>query len=153
MPAPRVPLGQLLVHARIITKDVLEEVLAEQASSGGKLGALLIARGLITEVQLTQILSHQLSVPWVSLANIAFSRELLALVPPSVAEKFLAIPIYLRSEPDRPETLYVATDDPLNQEALGMCRASSGRDVRAMIAPTSQVRETIREQYASFSKR
>ena len=71
-------------------------MLALQKADGRRLGTLLVERGLVTETQLTQILSQQLSVPWVSLYHIDFSRQLLNLVPREVAEQYCLVPIYVR---------------------------------------------------------
>src|SRR6185437_1499363 len=121
MPTPRLRLGQLLVDARMITPAALDEVLALQRTDGRRLGTLLVERALINETQLTQILSHQLSVPWVSLLHIEFSRRLLNLVPKDVAERFCLVPIYVRNVRKQGETLYVAMDDPSNEEGLRAC--------------------------------
>src|SRR5215831_10187289 len=147
MPPPRLRLGQLLVDARLITAEALEEVLAVQKSDGRRLGTLLVERGLINETQLTQILSHQLSVPWVSLLHIEFSRQLLNLVPHDVAERFCLVPIYVRHVRHQGETLYVAMDDPTNEDGLRACREHSGLPVRAMIAPPTDIRSAIRVYY------
>lgn len=55
MHQPRLRLGQLLVDARILTPEQLEQVLALQKVDGRRLGTLLVEIGLVTETQLTQI--------------------------------------------------------------------------------------------------
>jgi type IV pilus assembly protein PilB len=147
MPTPRLRLGQLLVDARMITAEALDEVLAAQRSDGRRLGTLLVERGLINETQLTQILSHQLAVPWVSLLHIEFSRQLLNLVPREVADRFCLVPIYVRHVRNQGDTLYVAMDDPSNEDGLKACREHSGLPVRAMIAPPTDIRSAIRVYY------
>ena len=147
MTTSRLRLGQLLVDARLITPEALEDVLASQRKDGRRLGALLVERGHISEVQLTQILSHQLSVPWVSLLKIEFSRQLLNLVPREVAERYGVLPIFVRRVRGQGDTLYIATDDPTNEEALRACGAHAGLPVRPMIAPPSDVRSAIRAYY------
>ncbi|MFT3768861.1 MAG: hypothetical protein QM820_25740 [Minicystis sp.] len=147
MSTPRLRLGQLLVDAKLITAESLEEVLAAQRTDGRRLGTLLVERGLINETQLTQILSHQLSVPWVSLLHIEFSRQLLNLVPHDVADRFCLVPIYVRHVRNQGDTLYVAMDDPSNEEGLRACREHSGLPVRAMIAPPADIRNAIRVYY------
>jgi hypothetical protein len=147
MPTPRLRLGQLLVDARMITSSALDEVLALQRADGRRLGTLLVERGLINETQLTQILSHQLSVPWVSLLHIEFSRQLLNLVPREVADRFCLVPIYVRHVRNQGDTLYVAMDDPTNDEGLQACREHAGLPARAMIAPPSDIRSAIRAYY------
>ncbi|HZF49966.1 MAG TPA: hypothetical protein VE093_15005 [Polyangiaceae bacterium] len=131
----------------MLSQQALDEVLELQKSDGRRLGSLLVERGLVNETQLTQILSHQLSVPWVALLHIEFSRQLLNLVPYEVAEKFCLVPIYVRHVRGQGDTLYVAMEDPTNDEPLRECTQYSGLPVRAMIAPPSDIREAIRVCY------
>lgn len=143
----RVRLGELLVGAKIITPDQLQEVLALQAQDGRRLGALLVASGYVTETQVTQILSQQLSVPWVSLHHIDFSRQLLNLVQRELAERHCLIPIYVRRSRYQKETLYIAMDDPTDLEARAEVELYAGLPVRPMIAPPSEIRSAIRVYY------
>ncbi len=145
--AIRLRLGQLLVDAGMISQEDLDAVLALQKADGRRLGTLLLEQGLINETQLTQILSHQLSVPWVSLLHIEFSRQLLNLVPHDVAERYCMVPIYVRHVRGQGQTLYVAMDDPTNEEGLRECMGHSGLPVKAMIAPPNDIRNAIRVYY------
>ncbi|HMI85911.1 MAG TPA: hypothetical protein VK550_17560 [Polyangiaceae bacterium] len=145
----RLRLGQLLVDARILTSEQLEEVLTLQRTDGRKLGALLVESGLVTETMLTQVLSQQLSVPWVSLNHIDFSRELLNLISVEVAEKYCLVPIYVRAVRGQGDTLYVAMEDPMNEEALRDCTVASGLPARAMIAAPSDIFRVLRLHYGS----
>jgi len=147
MSTPRLRIGQLLVDAKLISAAALDETLAAQRSDGRRLGTLLVERGLINETQLTQILSHQLSVPWVSLLHIEFSRQLLNLVPHDVADRFCLVPIYVRHVRNQGDTLYVAMEDPSNEDGLKACREHAGLPVRAMIAPPTDIRTAIRVYY------
>lgn len=148
MGSARLRLGELLVNARLITAEQLAEALEAQKGSGTKIGTLLVQRGLINETELTQILSHQLSVPWVSLLHVEFSRQLLNLVPRELAEQHCMVPIYVRHVRKQGQTLYVALEDPLNDAALKGCSDFSGLPVRAMIAPPADIRDAIRVYYA-----
>jgi len=147
MDAPRVKLGELLVRAGLITSVQLQEALDEQSRNGKRLGSLLVESGLVSETQVTQILSQQLSVPWVSLHHIDFSRELLALVPVDVVDRYCLIPIYVRRVRGLGDALYVAMDDPTNQQALEEVAQRSNLHVRAMIAPPHDIRSAIRAYY------
>jgi hypothetical protein len=131
----------------MLSQQALDEVLEFQKTDGRRLGSLLVEKQLVNETQLTQILSHQLSVPWVALLHIEFSRQLLNLVPYEVAERFCLVPIYVRHVRGQGDTLYVAMDDPTNEEPLRECMKHSGLPVRAMIAPPSDIREAIRVCY------
>ena len=147
MPPARLRLGELLVEAGIINERQLEGVLVLQKADGRRLGTLLVEAGLVNETQLTQILSQQLNAPWVSLYHIDFSRQLLSHVPRDVVEKYCLVPIYVRQVRGQGDTLYVAMDDPSNEEGLRAVKEAAGLPVRAMIAPPSDIRNAIRVYY------
>jgi type IV pilus assembly protein PilB len=143
----RLRIGELLVEAKVITHEQLEGALEVQRANGRKLGQVLTELGLINETQLTQALSRQLSVPWVSLYHIDFSRQLLSLVPREIAEKYGLVPIYVRRVRKQGETLYVAMDDPTHEAALAAVSKSASLPVRPMIACPSDIRSAIRVYY------
>ena len=145
--ARRVLLGELLVQNKVITPEQLGEVLSAPREQGKKLGQVLLERGLITEAQLTQTLSLQLSVPWVSLYHIDFSRQLLNRLSREVSEKYCLIPIFVRHVKGQGETLYVAMDDPTNEPALAEVARLAGLPARPMIASASDIRSAIRVYY------
>jgi type IV pilus assembly protein PilB len=152
MSLPRVRLGELLVDARVISHQELEQVLARQTHDRRRLGVLLVEAGLVNEIQVTQLLSQQLSVPWVSLHHIDFSRQLLNLVPRELSERHCLVPIFVRRVRGVGETLYVATDDPDNDEGLAEVSRAAGLPVRSMIAPPSHIRAAIAAYYGEQSE-
>lgn len=153
MPA-RLRIGELLVNAGLLSPAQLEGALEKQraqGTSGLRLGGVLVEMALVTETQLAKVLSQQLSVPWVSLHHIDFSRQLLNLVPRALAEEFCLIPVYVRHERKSGEILYLAMEDPTHDEALRRVTASSGLAVKAMIASPTDIRAAIRAFYVSPS--
>jgi type IV pilus assembly protein PilB len=151
MTRPRVRLGELLVEAQIITREKLEGALGRQSRDGRRLGSLLVEEGLVTETQVTQILSQQLSVPWVSLYHIDFSRQLLNLVSRELAEQHCVVPIFVRRLRGQGETLYLAMDDPGDDNVKRQISQYAGLPVRAMIAPPSDIQAAIRAYYGAGS--
>ncbi len=147
MARPRI--GELLVSARVLAQDKLDEALRQPRAPGQRLGSLLVQLGLVSETQLTQILGQQLSVPWVSLYHIDFSRQLLNLVPREVAEKYCLVPIYVRRVRKQGETLYVAMDDPTNDVALAEVAQHAGLPAQPMIACPTDIRSALRVYYGA----
>jgi type IV pilus assembly protein PilB len=143
----RLRIGELLVQAKVLTQERLDDALALQRAQGRKLGQVLIDLGIVNETQLTQALGQQLSVPWVSLYHVDFSRQLLNLVPREIAERYCLIPIYVRRVRKQGETLYVAMDDPTHEAALQAVRESSSLPVKPMIAAPGDIRNAIRVYY------
>ncbi len=147
--ARRPLLGELLIQAKVVTAEQLAEALAAQQlpATDKKIGQVLIERGWMTEAQLTQTLSLQLSVPWVSLYHIDFSRQLLNRVQRDLAEKHCLIPIFVRHVKGQGETLYVAMDDPTNTQALAEVSRQANLPARPMIASATDIRSAIRVYY------
>src|SRR5688572_24222078 len=140
-------IGDMLVAAGLITSAQLDEALAAQRETRLPIGKQLVAMGNVSEVQLTQLLSHQLSVPWVSLDRVEFSEDLLARVPADLAERFSVMPIYVRTVRHQGATLYIAMDDPTQEEALRRVSIASGLPVKPMIASPSDIRRAIDVHY------
>jgi type IV pilus assembly protein PilB len=140
-------IGELLVEAAVISQSQLEQALFAQRKDGRKLGHLLIELGLVNEIQLTQTLSRQLSVPWVSLYHVDFSRSLLNLVTREIAERYSLVPIFVRRVRGQGETLYVAMDDPTNEAAIDDVARTAALPVKPMIACPSDIRAAIRVYY------
>lgn len=144
----RIRLGDMLVQAQLVTSAQVDEALALQKERGvGRLGELLVELGYVSEIQLAQVLSNQLSVPWVNLYHVDFSRELLNLIPAEIAEKYGCVPVYVRKVRKQGETLFVATDDPTNENALIVIAQHAAMPVKPMVASSSDVRDAIRVYY------
>ncbi len=145
--AARLKIGELLIDAGVLSAEQLDQALGLQKTEGARLGDLLVRHGVVTETHLTQALSRQLSVPWVSLWHIDFSRSLLNLVPQMLADRYCLIPIYVRHVRTQGDTLYVAMDDPTNEEALRFVAGAAGLPVKPMIAAPTDIRAAIRAYY------
>jgi type IV pilus assembly protein PilB len=142
-----VRIGELLVSAGLLTRNALEQALQEQETLGGRLGEILVRRGCIHEHELTQILSNRASVAWVSLGYVEFTRELLSLVPAELAQELNLIPVFFRIERTKEKILYVAVDDPTNFSAMEKVAQHTGMHVRPLLAPASEIRRAVRQQY------
>lgn len=137
------------MSANAITREQLDEALGTAKQSGKKLGQILVEKGWVNEGFLAQTLSQQLSVPWVSLYHVDFSRQLLNRVPKEVAEKHMLIPVFVRHVKGQGETLYVAMDDPTNESALAELAELINLPVKPMIASESDIRSAIRAYYGT----
>jgi type IV pilus assembly protein PilB len=140
-------IGELLVSAQVLSQAQLDDALSRPRAEGERIGDVLCRLGLVTETVLTQTLSQQLSVPWVSLYHVDFSRQLLNLVPQELAEQHTLVPVFVRKSKKLGEVLYVATDDPTSDAALDAVKQFAGLPVRAMLASKSDIKAAIRVYY------
>jgi len=137
----------MLVAASLITKAQLEEALKAQTETGARIGKQLVRLGYVSELQVTQVLSNQLSVPWVALDRVEFSVQLLSLVPGELADRYTIMPIYVRRVRNQGETLYIAMDDPTDEDAIRLVARAAGLPVRPMIASPTDIRRAVDARY------
>ncbi len=80
-----------------------------------------------------------------------FSRELLGLVPKELAHSHCLIPIYVRQVRGGGDSLFVAMDDPTNEQLLEEIAELAGLPVKAMVAPPTDIRDAIGVYYFGTS--
>jgi len=97
-PRSKIRLGDLLVEKGAISNAQLIQALADQKSTGRKLGQTLIQNGFITEDAMLDILSKQLNLPFISLKNFKFDTETVHALSETLARRYRAI--VLKKEPD-----------------------------------------------------
>jgi hypothetical protein len=141
-----VSLGRLLVDTGVLTQAILEETLAIQKTDRRRLGELLVERGVVHPQELAQLLSHQMSCPWISLAHLDIAPEILSLLPRSLALEHAVVPVHLRMYKGH-KVLYVATDDPTDDVALDECGMAAKMAVRPMVAVSVEVRAALARFY------
>ena len=140
-------LGETLVEAGILTKEALDKALSIQKKRQLRLGTILLQEGFVSESQLVQALSLKLSIPWVSLWRIDVPDDILDMVPANVAEEFFLMPIYIRTSKSGERALYVAMNDPTDEDALRFVSANAGMPVKPMIAGPTDIAAAIRAYY------
>ena len=84
----RVRIGDLLVEKKIISENQLMEALKGQKSTGRKLGRMLIDLGYVQEIQLLDLLSEQLGIPYIEIESLRVDDELIDLLPETMARRF-----------------------------------------------------------------
>ena len=80
----------------------------------------------------------------VDLRDIAFNRELLALIPAELARRHLILPVL-----DSPDRVVVAMADPSDLGAIDALHAQLQRVVEICVAGESQLHEFIGRLYSS----
>lgn len=112
-PKLKMRLGDLLVQEQIIGEAQLLEALAEQRTSGKKLGRTLIDLHSITEEQLLRFLSQQLNIPFIDISKRPISNEVVNLLPEVQARRYRALVVE-----DNGDSVLVAMSDPADLQAM-----------------------------------
>jgi len=136
-------LGDVLVEAGVITEQQLQETMTEQVSTHKRIGQLLIEKRLITEEELVEILEKQLGLPRVNLYNYNINPEVATSIPLYLAKRHLVIPI------DKQENnLKLAMADPMNIIAIDDVEMLTGMKVEPVLASESSIIQTIDQLFS-----
>jgi len=141
-PRRRRKLGAVLMAAGLLTQDQLTKALEECARSGKRLGEYLVDQAIVSEHALTSCLSNQLGFHFVDLAKEALNPELSSTIPEPIAKRYQAVP--LRQEGN---SLTVAMDNPLDFEAIQDISFFSGCTVKPVLAARSVIKEALEKIY------
>ena len=137
-------LGDLLVKEGLITKEQLEKALAEQKTSGSRVGYNLVKMGFIPEIELTKVLARQYKMPAVDLSKFEVDPRIVKLVPADLAVKHLVLPLKRDGR-----TLTVAMADPTNLGVVEDLKFITRYDIFPVIAGEFTLKNAIEKHYES----
>jgi type IV pilus assembly protein PilB len=138
-------LGQVLVSRGVVTESQVAAALKAQADSGGKrLGEVLVDIGALDERGLADALADFFGMPVTDLKRDTPEPSALALVPSEFARANLAIP--LRVDDD---ALHVAVAQPSDELRFELSDVS-GHSVRLSVAPMTDIRWAIDRSYQAL---
>jgi len=143
LPRERKRIGDVLVEAKIITPQQLEEALKIQKQTNKKLGEILVEKGYITEDELIEILEFQLGIPHIKLDVYPIDPKAVETISESIARRHTVLPVSFAED----GSLIVAMADPLNIFAMEDIEIYSGRRVRPRIAKASDIKRAIERFY------
>ncbi len=137
-------LGEILQEAGVIDDFQLKSALSYQGEWGGRLGAILIKKGFVTEDQVLAVVEQQLGLPSVSLGDVQRPPdEVMKLVRVDVARKFCIFPLGFEGS----RTLKVATADPTDLKMIDDIQFMLGVRVKPVLALESEINRAIDIHY------
>lgn len=137
-------LGAMLVERSLVSRDQVDQALADQRRHGNarRLGEILVEARAISEAALLQVLSEQLDCPLVDLNRQPPDPDAIHIVPSEFALRHHLLPI--RQED---HTLTVAMADPLDIQTIDDLRLLTGFNVVPMLASPTEVRRAAEQLY------
>ncbi len=137
-------LGAMLVSSGLITDEQLKKALAAQKNEGGRLGSLLVKLGFVPEDKLMTFLSKQYGVPYVDLSKFEINPAVIKHIPADVAQKYRIMPINRAGA-----TITIAMVDPSNIFAIDDIKFMTGYNVEAVVATEGAIIEAIKKYYGA----
>lgn len=140
----RPKLGAVLVAAKVITTDQLEQAIMAQRAGRLRLGDVLLRLGFATEPQIKQAMCVQLNLPFIDLKAFTLGRkeDLARLIKRAYAERYRVIPIAKLGN-----TVTVAMDDPTDAEVIRTVEASTGLVVNVVTGTRAGLQHALAEVY------
>src|SRR5437763_16472577 len=135
-------LGALLVAEALLTDVQLANALVEQKGTTEKLRSILLKLSFIQEEQLIGFLSRQYGIPSITLSQLDIDAEVLKLVPDTIAKKYEILPIKRQGT-----TLTLAMADPTNVFALDDIAFMTNLQVTPVVASQAAIRKAIDRNY------
>lgn len=137
-------LGELLIAEGLLTPEQLASAVEHKAKFKTPLTNSLVQLGHVNEKVLATFLSKQYGIPAVSLDEIEIDNELIRLIPLSLCEKHLLIPLAIDGA-----KVSIAISDPSNVTAVDDIRFITNMDVTVFIATPSSIKALLERVYAS----
>jgi adsorption protein B len=137
-------LGDMLVERKQIRPDQLEAALARQRETGGLLGEILLAMGVVRDEELFQALGAQWQIETVAIDPEATPAEVLRLLPRGLASELGIYPLSLVDG----ARLRIASDRLLSRADVDRVEAACGRRVELVLTSASGLHRAIERGYA-----
>src|SRR6202011_6134079 len=131
-------LGDILVKDNLLNAEQLKKALDYQKQHGGRLGSCLVKMGIVSDEDITAVLSRQYGVPSINLKFYEVDPSVIKLVPQETAIRYQIVPLSRVGS-----TLTIAMTDPTNVFAMDDIKFMTGFNVEPVVASESAIAETI----------
>jgi type IV pilus assembly protein PilB len=130
----RKKLGEILVEGGLLTPKQLEQALPFQKKSNLKLGQFLVREGIVSEVQIVDLVSNQLKLEKYRPDKHIIDMEVARLIPADISHKYGVAPLQKNGM-----LITVAMTDPLDINALDAIEVFTNCEVEAVICTEQQL--------------
>ena len=137
-------LGEILVRDSLISSDQLKQALEYQKREGGRLGTCLVKLGLVSDEDITAVLSRQYGVPSINLKFYEVDPTVIKLIPQETAVRYQIVPLSRVGS-----TLTIAMTDPTNVFAMDDIKFMTGFNVEPVVASETAITEAIGKFYGA----
>ena len=137
-------LGESLLKDNLITPQQLKEALDYQRLNGGRLASTLVKLGMLSDEEVTAVLSRQYGVPSVNLELFEVDPAAVALVPQETSERYSVLPLSRVGA-----TLTLAMVDPTNVFAIDDIKFMTGLSVEPVVVSETAFNFAVKKYYGT----
>lgn len=137
---------QLLVEEGLVEKSALDDAVTRASQDAKPLFSILVDEDILDNELLTHAVAHVSGVPYVNLTNSYIDQDILGLLPPDIAERFMAVP--LANVQNR---LAVAMIDANNVQAVDYLSNRIQRPLKVFMASEASVYHVLSQYKADLT--
>src|SRR5262245_41849304 len=137
-------LGESLLKDNLITPQQLKEALDYQRVNGGRLASTLVKLCMLSDEEVTAVLSRQYGVPSVNLDLFEVDPAAVALVPQETSERYSVLPLSRVGA-----TLTLAMVDPTNVFAVDDIKFMTGLSVEPVVVSETALTTSLKKYYGT----
>lgn len=140
-------IGEFLVTRKVLSKDVMEEMLVRESQTGVPLAKLLAAEGMVSERDLVAAVADQLGIPMWDPNTEPIPAILGGMLPVAICQRLRAVAVGMSGN-----ELTVAMENPTDQDAVNQIGSDTGWVIRPVLASTSDISLAIEVLYGVEDK-
>jgi len=139
-------ISAILTRRNLIDQNQLQQTFDSAKTEGKRLEEYLVEKKIISDTELTLVISEYLGMAPVSLAHFTPDAQLLELIPAEKMRKTVAVPIARIGK-----TLTVAFGDPFNTANIDEIQTLTGLKIEPLAASERDVKEVLQKFLEQFS--
>ena len=136
----------VLVANKVLDQATLDKLVEQAKTEDKPLLGLLVDSGKVSNEDLTKALAQINRVPYVNLVNSKIDPKILALLPPDIAERYMAVPLG-----EMEHRLVVAMLDAGNVQAVDFLSNRVGRPLKVYSASEEGIRQVLHQYQVTLS--
>ena len=124
----------MLIAEQLIEPEIIDKALQLQATTGKRMGTILLEKGWVSETELLQMLSRQLSIPFTQLRPGLWDPGVANIIDKDTSQRLVVFPLF--KVHDR---LILATNDPQDLLALDEIKSRTGYTIKPVLAKKDDI--------------
>jgi type IV pilus assembly protein PilB len=133
-------IGAILERRNLLDHNRLQEVLNSASAEGKRLEEYLVEKKILSDTDLTLVISEYLGMAPINLAHFTPDNQLLELIPADKLRHTTAVPVARFGK-----TLSVAFGDPFNTANIDELQTLTGLKIEPLVASERDVKEVLQK--------
>lgn len=135
-------LGEALVNSRLLSRDVLEELLVEESETGTSLTRMLVTAGHVADTDLLAVVAEQLGIRYVNLEQTILHPDALDRIDAQTARRLMAVPVSVDED-----GVVIAVSDPFAAKLRETLETACGSPVSLALAPKRSIDRVLGDYF------